>query len=329
MKIVLFHPTQLPPRDYGGVERVVLWLAKGLAELGHDVSVGALAGSILPKGVTLIETDPSDPSATGFLKRLPKGTEVVHFMAPPEEAVWASLPCAGVVTIHGNGKPGEIFPKNTVFLSQDHARRHAGAVHVYNGIDPGEYVFEPKLKKSAYLFMARTVWSVKNLRGAIRLCGRAGVPLWVAGGHRPFGPRLRLMLRPGSRWCGPVGGHSKALLLAQAKALIFPVLWPEPFGLAVVEALVSGTPVLASRIGSLPELVPSNVGRLFGPGDEEWIEWLRRESLPFEPERCRTWVLDHFHYRKMAEGYEQVYRRIVAGDVLNKEHPRTLSTEAR
>ena len=316
MNVVLFHPTLLPPKDYGGVERVVLWLAKGLIELGHRVSVAAYPGSILPPGVQLIPIDPQDRSATAFVKRIPKGTEIVHFMAPPEEECWPLMPCSGLLTVHGNGKPDEKFPKNTVFLSQDHARRHGRKTYVHNGVDPSEYVFDPKGKDQRYLFLSKTSWKVKNLAGAMSLASQADVQLRIAGGNRPYGLRLRSLFSSKFEWVGPVTGKKKADILSRARALIFPVRWPEPFGLVVVEALMSGTPVIAPPIGSLPELIPSEVGKLIELSDvSTWISTLRA-GLDRDPEACRSFALSKFHYHVMTQNYVSIYQRCIRGEEL-------------
>ncbi len=327
MKICLFHPRFLPPKDYGGVERVVLWLAQGLIERGHEVWVGALRGSRVPRGAHLLEFDESACSAWEMIQALPRGMEIVHFMAPPESGSLERLPCPAILTVHGNGKLGEQFPRNTVFLSQDHAARHGAREFVYNGLDPDEYQFVSSEKKSSrLLFLSKTSWSVKNVKGAARICKRAGVDLDIAGGNRPLGLRFMSTFRADLRWQGAVAGVKKAQLLAEARALIFPVTWPEPFGLVVAEALLSGTPVLASRIGSLPELLPPEVGVLFPvPQDElseeKWVEWLRSSSRQFSAERCREWAMANFHFRRMAECYEKMYRRVTAGESLNPTIP--------
>lgn len=318
MKVLLFHPTLLPPKDYGGVERVVLWLAKGLLERGHDVMIAAHQGSELPPGVRLLPMNPNESGECSLLGRIPAGTDVIHFMAPVSEDYLGELPCPGLVTVHGNGKPGEVYPKNSVFLTRDHAVRHGRDAFVWNGLDPDELLFDPARKGKDFLFLSRTGWRVKNVRGAIRMCRQAGVRLQVAGGHRPWRVRLASRIRSDRvTWVGPVNGERKADLLASAKALVFPVLWDEPFGLVVVEALMSGTPVLGMRRGSLPELVPETVGALMsGEDDENWQKWLSMERLPWEPEACRAWALRNFHYRRMAEDYEKVYRKLSAGEEL-------------
>jgi glycosyltransferase involved in cell wall biosynthesis len=320
MKILLFHPTLLPPRDYGGVERVVLWLARGLAQLGHEVWVAARTGSVLPPGARLVAMEPPSVSALDLIRVLPAGIDLVHFMAPPGDEALGALPCPAILTVHGNGKAGERFPVNSVFLSLDHATRHGAREFVYNGIDPSEYRFDPGARREWYLFLSKTSWRVKNVAGAIRLCRRAGAKLAVAGGNRPLRHRLEAALRPSLRWEGPVAGERKARLLAEARALVFPVEWPEPFGLVVAEALISGTPVLAPRKGSLPELVPPDVGAIL-EGERAWIEALRAGTSRWSPERCRQWAMERFHYMKMAASYEAVYARVIRGESLHEKAP--------
>lgn len=311
-------------------------MARGLVERGHRVYVAALRGSVLPPGCELVEVLEESYSAEEFnlarnsgsgmnlnipLKiKMPAGLDLIHFMAPLAPEIWNQLQYPALLTVHGNAKPGESYPKNSVFLSQDHAKRHGARKFIYNGIDPSEYKFTPNAKQDFYLFLSKTNWRVKNLSGAIRSSTAAGVHLKIAGGNRPYLQRLTSYFRRGLEWIGPVNGEYKAKLLAEAKALIFPVAWPEPFGLVVAEALISGTPVLASRRGSLPELIPSDVGAFFDT-DEEWIEFLKKSNLPFEPERCREWALSRFHYAKMAEAYEQAYEQVIAGGLLNQETP--------
>lgn len=315
MRIVLFHPVRLPPRDYGGVERVVLWLAEALRDFGHEVHVGAIEGSELPRGVRLIPVSGGDRSAVSFLKKIPAGTDVIHFMAPPENEVWMKLPCTGILTVHGNGKPGEVYPRNTVFLTADHAERHGRKDFVWNGVNPEEYRFVPQKSPGARpLFLSKTSWKVKNLKGAIRFCDRAQVGLTIAGGYRPISLLLSTLLSP-HEWVGPTAGAEKAHLLKQASGLIFPVLWPEPFGLVVVEAMISGTPVLAPPIGSLPELITPECGSLLDLKDEEaWVAAIRSLDR-FSPEACRMRAMTHFTHHQMAKNYLVAYEKAAQGEL--------------
>lgn len=325
MKIVLFHPTLLPPRDYGGVERVVLWLTEALIELGHEVWVGALRGSELPTGAKLIEFDPENRSAHELLKKLPNAVDVVHFHAPPEDGVISKLPCASLVTIHGNGKIGEVFPVNSIFLTRDHATRHGSQTFVWNGLNPKEFIFDPKgTRNENYLFLSKTSWKVKNLKSAMTWSSKAGSGLSIAGGNRPLGLRLQALLNSKMRWLGPVSGDTKARALSEARGFVFPVKWPEPFGLVVIEALASGTSVLASSLGSLPELVTPDVGRLIPLEDDEaWVSALRLGDWIAPPEACRRRFLDHFTHLHMAQSYLERYAQVIAGHALNPKEPRT------
>lgn len=329
MKICLFHPVALPAAAYGGVERVVIWLAQGLRDRGHEVWIAAREGSRLPPGIGLLPVPPGEHSALKLAPRLPAGVDVVHFMAPPETGAAQMLPCASLLTVHGNGQPGEKFGPNTVFLSADHARRHGGSYYIHNGVDPREVSFNPRPRPpgSRPLFLSKTSWRVKNLRGAVRICAQSGVGLTIAGGARPWSLRARALWDRRFRWEGAVGGERKAELLANARALVFPVLWDEPFGLVVIESLLAGTPVFASHRGSLPELLNDSVGRLLpcpdSPAAErEWVESLRAswEDWPaWSPEACRDWAQERFSVEKMSAAYEGAYRRVAGGEKLQKE----------
>ncbi|MFZ9596529.1 MAG: glycosyltransferase, partial [Bdellovibrionia bacterium] len=189
MRVLLFHPTLLPPRDYGGVERVLLWLAQGLLERGHSVSVAALPGSQIPSGCQLIEVSRQPYSASELNARIPHGTDLIHFMSPLSQEVWEGLDFPAVLTVHGNAKPGERYPLNSVFLSADHAARHGASQFIFNGIDPSEFLWDPHAPRSDYLFLSKTQWSVKNLKGAMRMVHQAGGRLRIAGGNRPWGLR--------------------------------------------------------------------------------------------------------------------------------------------
>jgi glycosyltransferase involved in cell wall biosynthesis len=326
LKVLLFHPVRLPPKNYGGIERVVLWLAAALRDHGNEVSVAALEGSELPAGVRLIPIAENQRSALDLIPLIPPGTELVHFHAPPEPEFFTRSDIPAVTTIHGNGKPGEVFPKHAVFLSRDHAFRHGRETFVYNGVDPDEFSpLQPDAqKKGAPLFLSKTSWKVKNLRGAMAIAGAAGQRLTIAGGHRPFTLRAFSLLR-GFDWAGPVSGTRKADLLARASALIFPVTWAEPFGLVMVEAMLSGTPVVGSKTGSVPEVVGSSGQVVDAPfwslttGAErdaalaKWVKALRDvESL--DPLEIRRDAIRRFSHHRMAEDYLRVYNQVIRGE---------------
>jgi glycosyltransferase involved in cell wall biosynthesis len=319
MKILIYHPVLLPVTHYGGTERVLMWLAKSLVKSGHEVAVFAAPGSVLPDPLECI----TDPEA--LRKRIGEFDVVHSFTKLPDE--WNSLTRGRLMfTIHGNGKPGERFHRNTVFLSRNHAERHGAMAYVYNGIDPDELRFDASVRPDRLLFLSKTSLKTKNLRGAMALARRHHRNLWIAGGERPLGLRLETawmrLLGRDWKWVGSVGQSEKADFLIQGRALIFPLRWNEPFGLVVVEALASGTPVLASPYGALPELLefaPECILR----SDSDWENALTgRISLP-DAHRCREWVLSKFHQDQMAREYGKLYEKVLRGEFLNPTEPET------
>lgn len=302
MHIALYSHSLLPARGYGGTQRVVVWLARGLAELGHRVTLLAPSGSRVPEA-RLIELDPAEIHRPGFdlTGILPDSLDLLHAHAPLATAPRQPH----VFTLHGNLREGRATPPNTIFVSSDHARRHRANAFVYNGLDPSEFVF--RSKKDGYdLFLGR-LHSVKGYRWAMEGAKRAGRRLVVAGGWR-------LSLRRGLRFVGTVDGKRKADLLAGAACLWMPARWDEPFGLTLVEAMLSGTPVLGTRRGALPEIVTDDVGAL-GDTLEDLVQ-LRGSIEHRDPMACRLRAEQWFSHTRMAQEYVRMYQEYLATDTL-------------
>ncbi len=305
MHIAIYFHGRVPVRGYGGTQRVIVWLARGLLELGHRVTLLAAPGSLL-QGATVLPVDP--PGSPGFNldARLPSGVDLLHSHAP------LAVPprCAHVITLHGNLRSGTTAPRNTIFLSADHARRYGRSAYVHNGVDPSDYSF--RADKSDYdLFLGR-LHAVKGYRWAIAGARAAQRPLVLAGGWRPT-------LRRGVRYVGTVGGERKAAWLAGARCLWMPAQWEEPFGLTTIEALVSGTPVLGTRRGALPEIVTPGVGAL-GDSLESLIE-LRPSLDRVDPYACRKHIERSFTHLTMAAAYVRMYRHYLATGTLPEGKP--------
>jgi glycosyltransferase involved in cell wall biosynthesis len=294
MHIAHYFHGVVPVRGYGGTQRVILWLARGLMQLGHRVTLLAAKGSQVP-GATLVELDRQATSRPGFdlTPFLPSALDILHAHAPLTPAP----ECPHVFTLHGNLRTGRVPRPNTIFLSADHARRNGAAAFVYNGVDPSEFVFR-RVKSEYDLFLGR-LHSVKGYRWAIAGAKRSRKRLLVAGGWR-------ISLRSGLRFVGTVDGERKADLLAGAACLWMPALWDEPFGLTLVEAMMSGTPVLGTRRGALPEVISEDVGAL-GDTLEELIE-LRSTIDRRDPAVCRVRAERWFSHTRMAEEYVRMYR---------------------
>jgi glycosyltransferase involved in cell wall biosynthesis len=302
MHIALYTHSRLPVEGYGGTQRVVVWLARGLVELGHRVTLLAPAGSHVPDA-ELVPLDPVEILQPGFnlTPLLPASVEILHAHGP----VRVPPDHPHVFTLHGNLRPERISPPNTIFLSADHARRHGGTAFVYNGVDPSEFVFHPE-KADYDLFLGR-LRTVKGYRWAIQGAKRSGRTIVVAGGWRPSLSRR-------VRFVGNVAGDRKAALLAGARCLWMPALWDEPFGLTLVEALMSGTPVLGTRRGALPEVVSNEVGALGDTLDE--LVALRSSIEQRDPQACRRRAERWFSHTIMAEEYLRMYRQYLSASKL-------------
>lgn len=313
MRIAIAFNRPIPAVRYGGSDRIVWWLGRELAVRGHQVVYVVPRGSVCD----FAEVIPYD--AGQHLGQLVPEVDLVHDFGVM--AGWEDVPL--LFTLQGNGAPGARFPRNTVFISRDHAERHGGSVYVYNGIDPDDYG-EPDWTTSRdhLLFLAMAAWKVKNVRGAIRIARRAGQPLAVVGGKRlNFNMGFRLTLDPNTRFHGVIGGERKNRIINESTALLFPVRWHEPFGIALIEALYFGCPVFGTPYGSLPEIVVPEVGVL---ADNE-TELARRlaDIGEFDRRRCHQYAREEFSAERMTERYLALYQRVLNGESLHSHEPVT------
>lgn len=319
MKIVIFHPVVLPVLHYGGTERVVMWLVQTLHKMGHKTAVFAAPGSKMPEGIDCI-TDRAE-----LLRRAPE-FDVLHGFSRPDDEIIGAFKGRFLVTIEGNGQLGEKFHPNTVFVSRNHARRHGAEVFVYNGLDIGELKLDEGIRPNRYLFLSKTSWSVKNLKGAVKLLSRFRQNFWIAGGDRPYWIRFYTFLKrifgADWKWVGSVDQKMKAEFLVNGKAMVFPILWNEPFGIVITESLSCGTPVLAHPHGSVAELLE------FAPqclmrNEQDWQEALTGGRKLPTPKECRDWVEKYFTQEKMAENYLKLYEKVNSGFPLHAYEPQT------
>lgn len=293
MHIALLTDGRIPVRKYGGTERVVAWLAQGLAERGHTVTILARPGSTSSYG-RVIEVALPKGRERSFDPRplLPPGVDLLHCHFPLQPV--EDLPVRW--TLHGNAREGEVLPPGGIALSADHAARHGLTEWVHNGLNPDEYRFSPT-KKPHDLFLGR-LHTVKGWDWAVRGSRLAGRSLVVAGGWRPS-------IRPGLKFVGEVGGEEKTALLAESACLWVPAQWDEPFGLTTIEAMVCGTPVLGTHRGALPEVITAETGAMGDSVDE--LAALRPTLDRLDPATIRQHVLDRFTLHTMAARYETVY----------------------
>lgn len=301
MHIAVISHHRLPVKGYGGPQRVVVALVRGLVELGHRVTVIATPGSKLPTAPVL-EVAPRDHAGNKVAGFVPRDADIAHAHYPI--STWP-LPLPLVQTLHGNGKAGKPLPPNTVFLSRDHAARHGGTTFVHNGLVSTEFTFRRR-KEAWSLFLGR-LHSAKGYHWAIEAAKRTGRRLILAGGWRPsFSNEIK--------YVGEVDDKQKAALLARARCLWTPALWDEPFGLASIEALFSGTPVIGTRRGALPEIITPDVGAL-GDTLEELVE-ASQQIHTRDPECCRARAERLFSHTAMARRYLLVYESLLTSGTL-------------
>jgi glycosyltransferase involved in cell wall biosynthesis len=297
MHVVVASQQPLPAKGYGGPQRVIVALVRGLAALGHRVTLLAPPGSRVPeaKVITVAARELGDPAR--LRPHVPDDADILHAHFPLARGP-DGIPF--VQTVHRNLKPGIPLPPNSIFLSRDHARRHGSDVFVYNGLDPADYVFRrfPRRPEQYDLFLGK-LHSTKGYHWAVEAAKRTGHRLIVAGGWRPS-------FTGAIKYVGEVDGTAKAALLARARCLWNPAEWDEPFGLVTVEALFSGTPVLGTRRGALPELITPAVGALCDTLDEMIAAAAAIHTR--DPAACRAHAERHFTHLAMAEGYVRAYR---------------------
>ena len=315
MHVLIVSRGQIPVHAYGGTERVVWDLARGLTRRGHAVTFLVPAGSHCDFARVL----PYDRKAP-LLPQIPRDVDLVHFQFLPDIDLDEDFDRPYLVTEHGNPPGYSSKPLNTVFVSRDLARRHHSDQVVLNGLDWSSYApVDFTATRRHCHFLGKASWDVKNITGAIEVATAAGVTLAVLGGHRLNVSRgFRLTLSPRARFHGMVGGATKAALLNQSHGHIFPVRWDEPFGLALIESLYFGCPVFGTPYGSLPEIVHSDVGFL-SASRRELAEAIR--SRPFDARRCHDYVRDTYTAEIMTDAYLAKYETILAGRRLHAVHP--------
>jgi len=306
MRILIVLDTKIPVTEYGGTERVVWWLGKELSRRKHSVTYLARLGSHCPFA-RVIPIDPAAPLA----EQIPEDIDVVHFHC----SVNGQPNKPYLITHHGNFYAEDTFDINTVFVSRNHAQRNSSETFVYNGLDPEDYgPVDWSAQRKDLLFLGYAKRPDKNLKGSALIARQSGHVLRVAGGkHKWF------KWRPWLKYLGMLGGAAKTRALNSAEALVFPMLWNEPFGLAVIEALYFGCPVLATPYGSLPELINEKVGVLSDQADV-LIE-AAKDLEKFDRRACHEHVLAHFTAKQMTDNYLEMYEKVMRGHTLNLKSP--------
>jgi len=305
MKICLVDDSSIPVSKYGGVERFLWWLGKGLIEAGHEVVYLVGSGSSSPFAEVLVLDQNKN-----IEEQIPSNVDLIHYNFP----VFGENTIPYIVTHHGNYPEFIKYNQNTVFVSENHAKRYNAEAFIHIGLDPDDYgSVNFKHERNALLFLANAEGPHKNLDGALKISESVNMPINILGGNSNLSDSKQAI------WHGMVGGEKKNRLINQSSCLIFPVKWNEPFGIAMIEAMYFGCPVLGSTYGSLPEIVTPEVGFLSNIY-EELIE--HYHSLQqYSREYIHQYVINNFHYREMTLKYINIYKRVLSGENINKQQP--------
>ncbi|WP_298300985.1 glycosyltransferase [Hydrotalea sp.] len=319
MHIVIVHNTKIPVLKYGGIERVIWYLGKALAKKGHHISFLVPQGSY-SSFANIIVFNPEK----SFNEQIPDSADVLHFSMLPGENIKKPY----IFTMHGNVNDATLLDINTIFVSKNHAARFGSTSFVYNGMDWDDYG-KPDLtnQRNRFHFLGDAAWRVKNVKGAIQsVLLTKKEELMVLGGNR-LNFRMGFRFTTGRRihFYGMVGGAEKNHLLNQSKGLVFPVRWHEPFGIALTESLYFGCPVFGTPYGSLPEIIPSDVGFLSDSATE--LSKAIEDSESYSRTRCHEYARDVFNAEKMAEAYVEKYEKVMNGEQLNMRPPQLLSIQ--
>ena len=333
----------VPPQLYGGTERVVSYLTEALVELGHDVTLFATGDSrtsahlcaVCETGLRLAEglVDRMAPHILLLERVCERASEfdVIHFHIDYLHFnLSRRLGLRGVTTLHGRLDIPELVPlyrefRDIPLVSISYAQRKPlpwvdWRATVYHGL-PSD-LYGPGDGHGDYLAFVGRISPEKRLDVAIEISKRARVPLRVAAkvddvDRAYFQATIEPLLGDSNvEFLGELGDTGKQELLGNALALVFPIDWPEPFGLVMIEAMACGTPVIAFPCGSVREVVDDGVTG-FVVNDVEQASRAVAKVRNLDRARCRQQFDRRFTAQRMAEDYLEVYRQlpVAHGDI--------------
>jgi glycosyltransferase involved in cell wall biosynthesis len=341
MRIAQLAPLaeSVPPKLYGGTERVVAWLVDQLVQLGHDVTLFASGDSrtrgklhpVWPHALRLGRKG-ADPNAACALLLEAIAKRASEFDVIHAHIDWLPLPLLSrlgvpfLMTMHGRlDLPGlrdviREFPEANFVSISGHQRLPLPDANWSATIQHGLPVdlFRPSYGPKSYLAFLGRLTAEKGPEDAIRIARAAGKPLRIAAKiPRAETAYFKKRLQPhidgeNVRLVGEVDDARKQPFLANAAALLFPIDWPEPFGLVMIEAMACGTPVIAYRSGSVPEVVDDGVTGFIVDSEAEAVSAVRGVAR-LDRRQVRARFEQRFSAHRMAREYEGQYRKLIAG----------------
>jgi len=340
MKIAQIGPLMesVPPRLYGGTERIVAYLTDELVRLGHDVTLFASGDSVssaelVPCASMALRLDPNVRDFIPYymlmldrVRQMADEFDILHFHIDQFHfPLFRPIANRTVTTLHGRQDLYDLKPLYVGFsemplvsISNDQRKPVAGSnfvATVYHGIPPDllKPIYNPR---GGYLAFLGRISPEKGPERAIRIAQAIGIPLKIAAKvdkvDRDYFREVvePLLAHPGIEFIGEINERSKSDFLGEARALLFPVDWPEPFGLAMIEAMACGTPVLAFRRGSVAEIIDDGVTGAIVDTPEEAVQMLP-QVLVLDRRKVRRRFEERFTVTRMAKDYLQVYRSLL------------------
>jgi glycosyltransferase involved in cell wall biosynthesis len=339
LKIAQIAPLveSVPPRLYGGTERVVSWLTEELVAQGHEVTLFASGDSrtaaelypVVPRALRLDGIHNSLPYNIIMLDRVAERMadfDVLHFHIDFfHYPIFRNMAHKTLTTLHGRQDLPELpdiyraFSHMPLVSISDDQRKPVPPVNwmgtVYHGLP--ERQFQEGEGKGGYLAFLGRICPDKGPAEAIEIARRAGMKLKIAAKVDPvdqayFDAVIAPLLArsPHVEFIGEIDDSRKQEFLGNARALLFPIRWPEPFGLVMIEAMACGTPVLAFRQGSVPEILEDGLTGFVVDTVEEAASAVGRLDRLFRPS-IRSRFEERFSARAMARDYLRIYRRLV------------------
>jgi len=341
MKIAQIAPLMesVPPRLYGGTERIVSYLTEALVGLGHDVTLFASGDSItaadlvacapqaLRLDATVRDTVPYYMLMLDRVRQRAGDFDVLHFHIDQYHfPLFRPIAHRTVTTLHGRQDLPDLVPLYAGFddmplVSISNAQRHPVpkanfVATVLHGI-PAHLHRGTVDALGGYVAFLGRISPEKRPDRAIAIARAAGIPLKIAAKvDRVDEAYFRSQIEPllaggGVEFIGEINDHQKTKFLGDAQALLFPIDWPEPFGLSMIEAMACGTPVLAFRCGAVPEIVEDGVTGFIVDSMEEAIAALPA-VIALDRKTVRRRFEQRFSATRMAKDYVDVYRSLLA-----------------
>jgi glycosyltransferase involved in cell wall biosynthesis len=337
MRIAQIAPLfeRVPPKLYGGTERIVSYLTEELVHQGHDVTLFASGDSKTSAKLVsccdmALRLNPSVKDALPYhmimleqIRRRIDEFDILHFHIDILHApLIGDIADRTLTTQHGRLDLPDLAPFYTVFgklplvavsSAQHKYLRHANWVGtVHHGIPRDLLPFQPNPDGGYLAFLGR-IAPEKRPDRAIEIAARSGMPLKIAAkvdrvDQAYWEAEIRPMIaaHPNVEFIGEIGEDDKAGFLAGAEALLFPVDWPEPFGLVMIEAMACGTPVIAFRRGSVPEIVKDGTSGFIVNTIEQAVAAIPRVKN-LDRAKVRTSFERRFTAKRMADDYLKIY----------------------